>query len=147
MYGWVFAAHMVGAAIAAWVAGIVRENVGDYAAAFVAAGWIAIIAGFAALAIRRKGPDAEAAGPGVGGAHEQEAQRRPTGETIGGILVGFDQQVFRTLPPAHELVAEVEAGPRALRSGRVWSSCSRTTKPTGGHRTNRTDAPRRPARA
>ena len=59
VYGWVFAAHMVGAAIAAWVAGIVRENVGDYAAAFVAAGWIAIVAGFAALAIRRKSPDAD----------------------------------------------------------------------------------------
>jgi sugar phosphate permease len=59
VYGWVFASHMVGAAIAAWVAGIVRENVGDYAAAFAAAGWIAIVAGFAALAIRRKGPDAE----------------------------------------------------------------------------------------
>jgi MFS family permease len=55
VYGWVFASHMVGAAIAAWVAGIVRENVGDYAAAFVAAGWIAIIAGFAALAIKRTG--------------------------------------------------------------------------------------------
>ena len=53
VYGWVFAAHMLGAAIAAWVAGIVREHVGDYAAAFVAAGWIALIAGFAALAIRR----------------------------------------------------------------------------------------------
>lgn len=31
-------------------------------------------------------------------------RRRPLGETIGGILVGFDQEVFRTLPPAHELV-------------------------------------------
>jgi hypothetical protein len=30
--------------------------VGDYAAAFVAAGWIAIIAGFAALGIRRSDP-------------------------------------------------------------------------------------------
>jgi sugar phosphate permease len=59
VYGWVFASHMVGAAVAAWVAGIVRESVGDYAAAFVAAGWIAIVAGFAALAIRRKGPDAD----------------------------------------------------------------------------------------
>jgi sugar phosphate permease len=59
VYGWVFASHMVGAAVAAWVAGIVRENVGDYAAAFVAAGWIAIVAGFAALAIRRKGPDTD----------------------------------------------------------------------------------------
>ena len=56
VYGWVFAAHQLGAAIAAWVAGVVRENVGDYAAAFVAAGWIAIIAGFAALAIRRGRP-------------------------------------------------------------------------------------------
>jgi sugar phosphate permease len=64
VYGWIFAAHMIGAAIAAWVAGIVRENVGDYAAAFVAAGWIAIIAGFAALAIRRERPDSGGA-PGV----------------------------------------------------------------------------------
>jgi sugar phosphate permease len=53
VYGWIFASHQLGAAIAAWVAGVVRENVGDYAAAFVAAGWIAIIAGFAALAIHR----------------------------------------------------------------------------------------------
>ena len=53
VYGWVFAAHMFGAALAAWVAGIVRESVGDYAAAFVAAGWIAIVAGFAALGIGR----------------------------------------------------------------------------------------------
>jgi MFS family permease len=55
VYGWVFAAHMIGAAIAAWAAGIVRDSVGDYAAAFVAAGWIAIIAGFAAMGIKRSG--------------------------------------------------------------------------------------------
>ena len=29
---------------------------------------------------------------------------RPIGETIGGILVGFDQQVLRNVPPAHEMV-------------------------------------------
>ncbi len=29
---------------------------------------------------------------------------RPVGETIGGIIVGFDQQIMRTLPPPHELV-------------------------------------------
>jgi hypothetical protein len=29
---------------------------------------------------------------------------RPLRETIGGILVGFDQQILRNLPPAHELV-------------------------------------------
>ena len=33
-------------------------------------------------------------------------RKRPTGQTIGSILVGFDQEVFRTLPPAHELVAK-----------------------------------------
>ena len=32
-------------------------------------------------------------------------KRRPTGSTIGAILVGVDQDVFRTLPPAQELVA------------------------------------------
>ena len=31
---------------------------------------------------------------------------RPVGETIGGIIVGFDQQIFRTTPPAEELVAK-----------------------------------------
>jgi sugar phosphate permease len=56
VYGWVFAAHMLGAAIAAFVAGLVRETAGDYAAAFVAAGWIAIVAGVVALAIRRPTP-------------------------------------------------------------------------------------------
>jgi hypothetical protein len=35
-----------------------------------------------------------------------KAKRRPTGSTIGAILVGFDQDVFRTLPPAEELVAK-----------------------------------------
>ncbi len=33
-------------------------------------------------------------------------RRRPTGQTIGAIIVGFDQQIFRTLPPAQELVVK-----------------------------------------
>jgi aldose 1-epimerase len=33
-------------------------------------------------------------------------KRRPAGQTIGGILAGFDQQVWRTTPPANELVAK-----------------------------------------
>lgn len=65
VYGWVFAAHMFGAAIAAWAAGIVRDSVGDYAAAFVAAGWVAILAGFAALFIRRADRDAVVTAAGV----------------------------------------------------------------------------------
>lgn len=58
VYGWVYFAHMAGAAIAAVVAGVVRDSVGDYAAAFVAAGWLAVAAGIAALAIRRTRPGA-----------------------------------------------------------------------------------------
>lgn len=34
--------------------------------------------------------------------------RRPVGETIGGIIVGFDQQIMRNLPPAHELVQKAK---------------------------------------
>jgi hypothetical protein len=34
--------------------------------------------------------------------------RRPVGETIGGIIVGFDQQIFRNAPPAHELVQKAK---------------------------------------
>ncbi len=33
-------------------------------------------------------------------------RKRPVGESIGGILAGFDQQVMRTTPPAQELVAK-----------------------------------------
>lgn len=34
-------------------------------------------------------------------------KKRPSaGQTIGGILAGFDQQIWRTTPPAHELVAK-----------------------------------------
>ena len=68
VYGWVFAAHMIGAAIAAWVAGVVRDTVGDYAIAFIAAGWIAIVAGFAALAIGRPGSPGPVTGQSVDGA-------------------------------------------------------------------------------
>ena len=33
-------------------------------------------------------------------------RRGPSGQTIGAIIVGFDQQIFRTLPPAEELVVK-----------------------------------------
>ena len=53
VYGWVYFAHMFGAAILAVVAGIIRDNVGNYTAAFVFAGWLAVIAGIGALTIKR----------------------------------------------------------------------------------------------
>jgi hypothetical protein len=33
-------------------------------------------------------------------------KRGPSGQTIGAIIVGFDQQILRTLPPAQELVVK-----------------------------------------
>jgi MFS family permease len=53
VYGWIFAAHQLGAALAAWGAGVARDAVGDYVAAFYAAGVLAILAGAMALLIRR----------------------------------------------------------------------------------------------
>jgi predicted MFS family arabinose efflux permease len=53
VYGWIFAAHMVGAAVTAWLAAWTRDNFGDYALAFYTAGVIAIMAGVMALIIRR----------------------------------------------------------------------------------------------
>jgi hypothetical protein len=37
-----------------------------------------------------------------------KGKRRPTGQTLGAIIVGFDQQIFRTLPPAQELIAKAK---------------------------------------
>jgi hypothetical protein len=34
----------------------------------------------------------------------KKAKKAGPGAVIGGMLAGFDQQVFRTTPPAHELV-------------------------------------------
>jgi predicted MFS family arabinose efflux permease len=38
VYGWVFCAHQIGAASAAYLGGIARDNLGDYGAAFLVAG-------------------------------------------------------------------------------------------------------------
>ncbi len=43
-------------------------------------------------------------------------RKRPSGGTIGAIIVGFDQQIFRTLPPPHELV--VKSTPQRGVAGR-----------------------------
>jgi len=53
VYGWVFAAHMVGAAVAAWGAGIIRDTQGSYTIAFISAALLAGLASLAVLMIRR----------------------------------------------------------------------------------------------
>ncbi|KXK62189.1 MFS transporter [Micromonospora rosaria] len=56
VFGWVFAAHQVGAAIAATGAGLVRDSLGDYALAWYGAGGLAIGAAVLSLLLRRREP-------------------------------------------------------------------------------------------
>jgi predicted MFS family arabinose efflux permease len=53
VFAWIFTAHQFGAAAAAWAAGLVRTETGDYTAAFVGAGALAIAAAGLALLIAR----------------------------------------------------------------------------------------------
>ena len=53
VYGWVFCAHQIGAASAAWLGGLARTFFGEYGSAFIVAGAIGLIAALLALMIRR----------------------------------------------------------------------------------------------
>ncbi len=63
VFGWVFFAHQVGAALASYLGGVVRDSMGDYTAAFLGAGVLAILASLMVLVVRREGasPEPEAA--------------------------------------------------------------------------------------
>jgi sugar phosphate permease len=67
VFGWVFCAHMLGGAAAAWLAGLSREILGDYVIAFTFGGMLAIAAGFASLTI-------------AGGRHRPRASTSPAPE-------------------------------------------------------------------
>ena len=54
VYGWVFCAHQIGAALAAWLGGVTREVLGGYGVAFFAAGVLAVLAGMLVLRIQRR---------------------------------------------------------------------------------------------
>jgi predicted MFS family arabinose efflux permease len=54
VFGWVFASHMVGAAIAAYAAGAARTWFGNYQAAFMTAGAICLIASGMVIRIGRR---------------------------------------------------------------------------------------------
>src|SRR5262249_5383509 len=45
VFGWIFGAHQLGAAVAAWGAGAARTWLGDYQSAFVTAGLLVLGAG------------------------------------------------------------------------------------------------------
>lgn len=54
MFGWISASHQIGAALAAWLAGLARTELGDYHAAFVSAGFLCLAAAMLALLIRSR---------------------------------------------------------------------------------------------
>ncbi|WP_433282653.1 MFS transporter [Pseudonocardia xinjiangensis] len=53
VFGWVFASHQVGAALMAFGAGIVRDELGTYDTAWYAGGVLAVVAGVLSLLVRR----------------------------------------------------------------------------------------------
>ncbi|MBB5869037.1 MFS family permease [Allocatelliglobosispora scoriae] len=55
VFGWVFASHQIGAAVAAFGAGAVRDSLGSYNAAFYVAGALSVGAAGLSMAIRRPG--------------------------------------------------------------------------------------------
>jgi MFS family permease len=55
IFGWIYASHQVGAASAAFLAGLSRTASGSYLDAFVVAGLVGVAAAFMALAIGRSG--------------------------------------------------------------------------------------------
>lgn len=54
IFGWVFAAHQVGAAVAATGAGVIRTVTGDYFLAFVSAGVLCLVAAVLSMGIGRE---------------------------------------------------------------------------------------------
>jgi sugar phosphate permease len=54
VFGWVVASHQIGAAFAAYAAGVLRTSFGSYAWAFISAGALCMIAALAVLPIARQ---------------------------------------------------------------------------------------------
>jgi predicted MFS family arabinose efflux permease len=61
VFGWVFAAHQLGAAVAASAAGIARDTLGDYVTAWLVAGGLSIGAAGLSVAIRHGMPSPQPA--------------------------------------------------------------------------------------
>ena len=57
VYGWVFAGHQVGGALAAWGAGALHDATGSYRVAFVLAGVACLVAAAGVMRIRDRSDD------------------------------------------------------------------------------------------
>jgi MFS family permease len=53
LYGWIFFSHMMGAAVAAYLGGVMRETLGDYSMAFFSAALLGFIAAAFSMSIAR----------------------------------------------------------------------------------------------
>jgi sugar phosphate permease len=58
VFGWVFFSHQVGAALASYLSGLARVQLGDYGLAILVAGLLALLGGLMALRINRHAPAA-----------------------------------------------------------------------------------------
>ncbi|MFC0306617.1 MFS transporter [Rhizorhabdus histidinilytica] len=56
IFGWVMTGHQIGAAVAAFGAGLIREQTGSYLLAFAIAGAFGVLAAFAAMGLGHKAP-------------------------------------------------------------------------------------------
>jgi predicted MFS family arabinose efflux permease len=54
MFGWIAAAHQIGAASAAWLGGMIRTESGTYFGAFISAGLLCLVAALMATFVGRK---------------------------------------------------------------------------------------------
>jgi sugar phosphate permease len=64
IYGWVFGAHQLGAAVLAYLGGVMYDSLGNYTLAFIGSGVLAVFGGLMALRIPREAePDALAPAP------------------------------------------------------------------------------------
>jgi len=53
VFGWVFASHQIGAALASVAAGLVRDQTGTYTVAWFGAATLCVVAAVLSLGIRR----------------------------------------------------------------------------------------------
>jgi len=53
IYGWVFAAHQLGAAMLAYLGGVMHDSLGNYTLAFISSGVLALCGGVMAMRIDR----------------------------------------------------------------------------------------------
>ncbi|HEU4424769.1 MAG TPA: MFS transporter, partial [Pilimelia sp.] len=68
VFGWVFASHQIGAAVAATTAGVIRDELGTYALAWYGAGILSIGAAVLSLLLLRRRTAVARPVPAIAGA-------------------------------------------------------------------------------